>query len=254
MDNLSDKTIYNNELIKRIISRINDFLSISGLDIQKNIQTSIDILFQALEKYSFYGISVSFNGGKDALVTLILYIYTVYRYASQKKIILKKIPAIYIKSPYSFPEVDFFVKKCSEDYVLDLVCKPSPMKNALKEYLQDHLEIKAILIGTRRSDPGCDMLDFFNLTDPGWPSCVRVHPIINWRYSIIWEYVLINKLPQFLKGLDINYCTLYDKGYTSIGGTQDTFRNPELQIEQDEFRPAYELVDDCKERLGRKKM
>lgn len=39
-------------------------------------------------------------------------------------------------------------------------------------------------------------------------------------------------------------------GYTSLGGTTDTHPNPELK-ENGGFRPAYELVEDDKERLGR---
>jgi len=48
-------------------------------------------------------------------------------------------------------------------------------------------------------------------------------------------------------------------GYTSLGGTTDTHRNPALRrpshsetgTPKFEFRPAYELVEDDEERLGR---
>ena len=57
---------------------------------------------------------------------------------------------------------------------------------------------------------------------------------------------------QFLRHLEIPYCELYDKGYTSLGGTTDTHPNPALRIEgSDLFRPAYELEGDEEERLGR---
>lgn len=105
----------------------------------------------------------------------------------EKKMKFKKIPAIYIKNPYPFPEIECFVKQCCENYALDLVYKISPMKIALKEYLDDHSEIKAILIGARRSDPGCSVLNYFDPTDSGWPPCIRIHPIIDWGYSNIWE-------------------------------------------------------------------
>ncbi|KAG4302571.1 hypothetical protein PCANB_001129 [Pneumocystis canis] len=244
MNDLNETKLYKNEFGKNLINRINTFLLCSDINIQKTLENSIDILLETLEKYSFDGISVSFNGGKDALVTLILYFYTVHKYATQQKITLKKIPAIYIQNLYSFPEIEHFVKQCSQDYILDLVYKQSPIKNALKEYLEDHFEIKAILMGARRSDPGCDTLQYFNPTDLGWPSCIRVYPIIDWRYSLIWK---------FLRGLNVKYCSLYDEGYTSIGCIQDTFPNPELQIDQNKFKPAYELIDEHKERLGRKK-
>jgi len=68
---------------------------------------------------------------------------------------------------------------------------------------------------------------------------------------------------QFLRELQVPYCVLYDMGYTSLGGTKDTHPNPALledgtgvQEGQDgerkrRFRPAYELVEDGQERLGR---
>jgi hypothetical protein len=48
-------------------------------------------------------------------------------------------------------------------------------------------------------------------------------------------------------------------GYTSLGGTTDTHRNPALRRQSIsesgtplvQFRPAYELVEDEEERLGR---
>lgn len=67
---------------------------------------------------------------------------------------------------------------------------------------------------------------------------------------------------QFIRRLGIPYCELYDRGYTSLGGTTDTNPNPALKrvVEdtasgkadsQETFRPAYELMDDYEERLGR---
>lgn len=78
---------------------------------------------------------------------------------------------------------------------------------------------------------------------------------------------------QFIRYLNIPYCELYDLGYTSLGGTTDTQPNPALArqpstqqvpqqittnggtngIAKPKFRPAYELVDDYEERLGRDK-
>lgn len=59
--------------------------------------------------------------------------------------------------------------------------------------------------------------------------------------------------PQFIRYLKIPYLTLYDKGYTSLGGTEDTHPNPQLKKENsaEGFRPAYELLEDEEERLGR---
>lgn len=66
---------------------------------------------------------------------------------------------------------------------------------------------------------------------------------------------------QFIRYLNIPYCPLYDRGYTSLGGTDDTLPNPALKkgapsarvekTDSTEFRPAYELIEDMEERLGR---
>ena len=72
-------------------------------------------------------------------------------------------------------------------------------------------------------------------------------------------------MEQFIRHLDIPYCPLYDQGYTSLGGTTDTHPNPALKARATAetggkeggekrvqvFRPAYELVEDEEERLGR---
>lgn len=90
------------------------------------------------------------------------------------------------------------------------------------ENTQDQaVELKAILVGIRRTDPyGSDLFNF-QVTDAGWPLFMRVHPVIDWHYADIWT---------FLRVLQIPYCKLYDLGYTSLGGTENTRPNPELEI------------------------
>jgi FAD synthetase len=52
----------------------------------------------------------------------------------------------------------------------------------------------------------------------------------------------------------VPYCALYDRGFTSLGGTLDTHPNPSLKtIGGNGFMPAYELTDESKERCGRDK-
>lgn len=117
------------------------------------------------------------------------------------------------------------------------------MRDAFSDYLSDHPNIRAIFVGTRRTDPHGANLKYFDPTDRGWPSFMRIHPVIDWHYAEVWA---------FIKELDIPYCGLYDLGYTSLGGTTDTHPNPALKTGIDgKFRPAYELVQDEEERLGR---
>lgn len=58
---------------------------------------------------------------------------------------------------------------------------------------------------------------------------------------------------QFIRRLGISYCSLYDRGFSSLGGMKNTRPNPALAHGTDPgvFRPAYELLRDDQERLGR---
>lgn len=61
-----------------------------------------------------------------------------------------------------------------------------PMKAAFAKYLEDEPRVKAIFVGTRRTDPHGMLLTHFDPTDQGWPAFMRVHPVIDWHYAEIW--------------------------------------------------------------------
>jgi FAD synthetase len=65
-----------------------------------------------------------------------------------------------------------------------------PMKEAFSLYLEEHKNVKAILVGTRRTDPHGEFLTHFDMTDKGWPSFMRIHPVIDWHYADIWAVSL----------------------------------------------------------------
>ncbi|KAL7958178.1 hypothetical protein V8C34DRAFT_155589 [Trichoderma compactum] len=204
-------------------------------------------------------ISISYNGGKDCLVMLIVLLACYARRYSPPKAALaanvangpanlppfpEKLHAVYIVSADPFAEVDDFVESSSADYHLDIARFTLPMKKGLEVFKAEKPSIRAIFVGTRRTDPHGEKLKHFDPTDAGWPDFMRIHPVIDWHYTEIWA---------FTRHLDIPYCSLYDEGYTSLGGRGDTLPNPRLkkQGNDKEFRPAYELVDDDEERLGR---
>lgn len=76
---------------------------------------------------------------------------------------------------------------------------------------------------------------------------MRIHPVIDWKLAEIWAFLKAEEMR------DLDYCTLYDEGYTSLGGMGDTLPNPRLKKEDGSggYRPAHELVEDEEERLGR---
>lgn len=225
--------------------------------VQGQVRISMDVIDQALQRYTRLDeLALSYNGGKDCLVLLILILACLpartpfskqngnTSSASASTNPVTFFQAIYIVPPDPFPEVDAFVVASTKEYHLDLQRYALPMRPALDAYLDDHKTVKAIFMGTRRTDPHSEFLTHFTPTDVGWPQFMRVNPVIDWHYTEIWA---------FIRHLDIPFCSLYNKGFTSLGGTTNTWPNPSLATNDDanSYRPAYELVADDEERLGR---
>ncbi|MCJ1230736.1 hypothetical protein MMC12_007410 [Toensbergia leucococca] len=211
--------------------------------VQAQTRTSLSVIQEALTRYPLTSLSLSYNGGKDCLVLLLLYLSALHAHPSLPPLL----PAIYIQPPHPFPSVDAFVARSATKYHLSLARNANPsMSAAFASYLDQNSGIEAIFVGTRRTDPHGGALGFFDRTDGGWPAFMRCHPVIDWHYVEIWS---------FLRHLGVEYCELYDEGYTSLGGTTDTHPNPKLRIQGEEgrYRPAYELEDDREERLGRER-
>ncbi|KAK7958431.1 phosphoadenosine phosphosulfate reductase, partial [Apiospora saccharicola] len=246
--------------------------------VQAQVRIAQSVIEDALKRYRPDQLLIAYNGGKDCLVLLVLILASLpthfpfqhhptsnssssqqnhnnTRTAQSSNSLASRFPhalqALYIRPPRPFAEVDAFVAETTATYHLDLATSDKPMKAALAEYLVERPRVKAVFVGTRRTDPHGAALGFFDETDQDWPRFMRVHPVIDWHYREVWG---------FIKALDIPYCPLYDMGYTSLGGTDDTHPNPALRRKDDDteqektntgFRPAYELMEDDEERLGR---
>lgn len=112
----------------------------------------------AFKKYKSKEIYLSFNGGKDCTVLLHLV------WAIVKKLeINEPINCIYIKTGIVFPEVDEFIFCMKKRYNLKVVEIFGPIKVALTELYKTNLDIKAIFMGTRRTDPYSESLEEFQV-------------------------------------------------------------------------------------------
>jgi len=265
----------------------------------------------------FESLSLSYNGGKDCLVLLILYLAVLHSHftrivktepdrqdgSSPTVTFPTSIPSIYAKPPDPFPAVSDFVEYSARLYHLDLahistnpgpskkershsnptITKPYPrvepntnpndgvdgvghhsisiskpivsFRDAFELYLSSHPSVRAIFVGTRRTDPHGAHLTHFDPTDHNWPPFMRVHPVIDWHLSEIWCFLRSPLLKDLETGGPLRYCPMYDEGYTSLGGVNDTLKNPKLKARDENgheyYRPAFEMTEDEGERLGR---
>lgn len=197
------------------------------------------IVKQAMSLYSPDEMMLCFNGGKDCTVLLDV----LSRHLNNSA----PLRAVCVKSHDPFEEVEQFIDSSIERYALKLQRYHGALKMTIEQVLAEHPQVRAMFLGCRRSDPGCEKLSEMVLCDNGWPSLMRIFPLLDWNYHDIWNYLRSQKLP---------YCSLYDQGYTSLGGRSSTRVNPSLLVYDEQlgklvYRPAYELQDDKLERANR---
>lgn len=254
----------------------------------QRVRSALAVIDEAIERYGD-ALSLSFNGGKDCTVLVHLYAAAsacpqstlssssstsspgrtsrsptrnsppkaATNGASSLSDTVEAhspLPCIYVQCQSPFPQVENFVDECRQRYRLDLRRISAPMKEALALYKQeresqDAQPVEAVLVGTRLGDPFAETLQTFAPTDADWPALMRVHPILDWTYADIWEFL---RCPDLGDG-GVGWCVLYDYGYTSLGSTFNTIPNPELRdaTRESGWRPAWELEDASAERAGR---
>ncbi|KAM9939228.1 hypothetical protein OXX80_001295 [Metschnikowia pulcherrima] len=216
--------------------------------VKEKVKKSLEVLDSALDSLSLEEIAVSYNGGKDCLVMLTLLLAAIYRKTQQGKKIPEnyRLDSIYINSESAFPELAEFITSSSSNYSLNLITIQSQMKQGFEQYLsQINPKTKAIVVGIRYADPYGSSLSYEQETDHNWPKFLRIHPILHWHYCDIWDFII---------ACNLQYCVLYDQGYTSLGGVETTIPNIFLK-NGDTHLPAYMLEEfaDERERVGRTK-
>ncbi|KAH8244906.1 hypothetical protein KR032_002234, partial [Drosophila birchii] len=226
--------------------------------IEERQRQAFEFFSQTLQIYGVEELIFCFNGGKDCTVLLDLLMC----YLRQEGISSSDIPMLYIKSGDSFVEIDDFVERCVSSYRVKLVEYEGSLKEALTHMAADMPRIRAVFVGSRNTDPYCQTLAPMQPTDNDWPPMMRLNPLLEWTYHDVWHYIHMNNVP---------YCSLYDKGYTSVGNRSNTIPNPHLRrpavsqcdtcdcntasdcdsAESGGYRPAWELEDPTLERAGR---
>ena len=203
-------------LLKNNLKSLSKFLKSTDPRL-KTAETVMDKLF---DNYDIENIGLSLNGGKDSSV-----IYYLTLYFLEKKKIKKKLKCIYMKEKNPFKEILNYLEDLKKNDRIELI-EYSNDEKITKDYMKESLRhftetynIKAIILGTRSTDPYAQNLSYFQETDvqKNWPRFIRVLPIYDWNYQFIWKFILDNKLP---------YCELYKKGYTYVGDQINSIINP----------------------------
>lgn len=222
----------------------NNSQTISNCAINAKIIQVFEIFHKLFQNYSPNEVFVSFNGGKDCTVVLDLLNQYLKRNDSLQNCVIS---VLYIRLKNPFQEVEDFVEQCKQNYQVEMIEQEGNIKPVLEIVCNERPQLKAVLMGLRRTDPYGRNMKTMQQTDPGWPPLLRVNPILDWTCNDVWSYILEKKVP---------YCSLYDMGYTSLGETTNTKPNKHLRREDPvtgevTYRPAYEMLDDALERDGR---
>lgn len=130
------------------------------LDFYSKLFLISQIIKKCYKDYGPQDVFLSFNGGKDCTVLLYLTLYVLKTlYPNYKDPLL----CLYVQYQNPFPEVELFIEKCRRVFNLEIVIYVNDVKAGLNEMLNTRKNLKACLMGTRRTDPYSEHLNQFQV-------------------------------------------------------------------------------------------
>lgn len=179
-------------------------------------ERSIAVIWRAFELFG-EDTGIAFTGGKDSTVLLHL-----VRRAFDNRVPFK---VVHIDTTVKFPEIYEFRDRLQREWNLDLriirnenalkwiqiaqdreECCHHLKTEALKEAIRS-LGLEALLTGVRWDEQAARAQEEY-FSERQDPPHTRVHPLLHFTEQDVWEYI---------RKYDIPYCSLYDKGYRSLG-------------------------------------
>ena len=242
--------------------------------IEPVLTSALHDLEMAYRLYGPHCMVGSYNGGKDACVIFHLMRAVHAKFCgdmvevhdqSKGDIMIPRPRVIYFQHPDEFPSVTSLLEDTVAKYDVQMLAfaEGTSFPNGLKylvennyppgvngQYHSQQSSIErdipshplAFILGTRSDDPNAGSQGIYAPSSHYMPPFLRVNPILNWTYGHVWH---------FLRIFNLEYCTLYDEGYTSLGTVKDTIPCPALKKEDGSYYPAYMLRDWTLERAGR---
>lgn len=124
--------------------------------IMKQLNSALDILYDALRLYGPQQLFSSFNGGKDAVVIMHLLRAVTAKYSDEQGIIYRP-NLVYFAIKDEFPEVLAHIDESEEMYCLNLTRYDTAISQGLSEHITRSGNGKgvAFVLGTRKGDPNC---------------------------------------------------------------------------------------------------
>ncbi len=155
-------------------------------------------------------IALCYNGGKDCTVIA----HMIYKMNLQDSVCFVR-----FNKEKQFDEINEFAENECKRMNVELI-DLQDYKKGIEELLSRGINV--VLMGCRQSDFNYKCEEFM-FTDKDWPLMLRIFPILNWSQDDVWNYIKTNH---------VNYCKLYDNGYTSIGDKDKTKPNFESKEER----------------------
>lgn len=121
------------------------------------------VIRQCFTQYKTEEVFLSFNGGKDCTVLLDITI-NVLKQLHDRDDISRDLKVVYIRTKGPFREIEDFVKDIEKHYGVKLVVTEGELKGTLQKLLDGDERLKAVLMGTRRTDPYCADLNFMQVS------------------------------------------------------------------------------------------
>jgi phosphoadenosine phosphosulfate reductase len=191
--------------------------------LDKKVQKSIDVILEAEKRFGKERIALTWGGGKDSTVLLWI-VKSIYNGDIPFKVFA-------IETTAMRKEIYDFRARISTEWKLDIISLTQDDPRAGIESFKDPIEcctllktaviresakgygIRAVLTGIRWDEhPACAEETYFAEREEP----VKVNPLLHFMEKDIWNYI---------KGDNIPYCELYDKGYRHLASPPGTTMN-----------------------------
>lgn len=173
---------------------------------------------------SYSPVALAYKGGKESDIILYQNIY------------LEPI-VFHITSTNEFSEIKEHIKEVERIYDIKVVLF-STLHDAIT-FLKGHY-VNTIIMGNKKTDMGWEDKAIYTKMTPKYPTMTSYNPLYEWSYKQVWDYI---------ERENITACSLYNKGYTALASTSNTFPNYFLYTENKGYIHAKYLEGDF-ERQG----